>query len=166
MRALGLGVVAFVSVAALAPARASAEQVAYAWYQRTGTDRNLIDVYITAHTWPDGARYVAVAIDRYNWRLRDPVVESLRCELDRVFFQKYSDFPVQLHVEVSDGPVTCYDQHSGSWRTILLRASWDLYDDSNGNRYVSASAYIRASTVKGLYVYVAPTESALSPDVY
>jgi hypothetical protein len=165
MRRFCFGLVLSASLAAL-PARASAEQVAYAWYQRTAEDRNLVDVYISAHEWNDGGglnHYVSVTIDRYNWRLRDPVVESLRCELNRVTFTQYSAFPVQVHVDISDGPADCFDQHSNRWRTVFLRASWDLWDD--GDRTVSAQAYVRATSGSKLYTYVAPNDPALSPDI-
>jgi hypothetical protein len=170
MRAIGLAVLVSATLAVAIPARANADQVAYAWYRRTGSDGSFVDVSITALQKSDGrTKYVSVAIDRFNGALLDPVVESLRCEITgeeargRVSFTRTRTrtpfFGVWTKVDISNGSIKCPDQHApGVVRDIDLGASWAVFE-SAGVRNVNAGAYVRNG-----YVYATPSDLVMRED--
>jgi hypothetical protein len=167
MRAIGLAVIASATLAIAIPARANAEMKAYAWYRVNAKDGSFIDTSITAQ---QSFKFVTVAIDHYNWRLRDPVVESLRC---RFYRASWSFMPGEIVVDISDGWTRCEDQHAGNKAVyVLLSAHWHLYDDGVEHT-VTATANIRTAAING-YVYVDgddpndpddPYDPAIFPDV-
>jgi hypothetical protein len=157
MRALVFAVLASATLASVAPASASADQLAYAWwYLRSGS--KVTDVTITAQEWSDGSHSLKVEIDRYDWKLRDPVVESLRCypDPDSVSFIR----PLPGLAEIPFRTVMCQDQHGGyHWKFLDLGVDWKLKVDEQGQLKVSAEANIRT---RDDFVYVSPDDEPSS----